>query len=88
MGDSFVGHACSVTYETISPIDIYWFIPLECRRIQSAFFPLDITAIFPCARIGNISMFDRVEVDVMQMVFEITVIADDMIPKAFLPEFH
>ena len=33
-------------------------------------------------------MLDGVKMNVMQMIFKIAVIADDMIPKAFLPEFH
>ena len=33
-------------------------------------------------------MLDGVVMDVMQVIFKISVITDDMIPKAFLPEFH
>lgn len=33
-------------------------------------------------------MFDGVVMDVMQVIFKISIITDDVIPKAFLPEFH
>jgi hypothetical protein len=33
-------------------------------------------------------MFDRVIVDVVQVIFHIQVIADNVVPESLLPEFH
>jgi len=33
-------------------------------------------------------MFDRIEMNVMEVIFKITIITNDVIPKPLLPEFH
>ena len=33
-------------------------------------------------------MFERVEMDVMKVVFQVMLIANDMVPEALLPEFE
>lgn len=51
-------------------------------------FPSHIAALFPITRVFHKSMFDGVVMNVMEVVFKITIVPNDMVPKPFLPNFQ
>ena len=44
--------------------------------------------MLPVLRFGYIPVFDRIVMNVVKMIFAVSVIANDVIPKSLLPELH
>jgi hypothetical protein len=74
--------------DLLAPVHIIWFIPFERRKVQTALFPFNVTAVPPFTRLFCIPMFDRIEMNVMKMILQIRIIPNNMIPKPLLPELQ
>src|SRR5450759_1736734 len=92
-----VGHACSVTGSGIAQLlhsfpacvaQRLRFVPAPPILVDTPQLPVCEATIGPVLRPLGPPMLDRIVVDVVQMLGEILLIPDHVIPVALLPKLH
>jgi hypothetical protein len=65
-----------------------WQRPAPEIRVSVTLLPMEKAAMGPFFWLCHQSVTDWIVMDIIQVALKIDLVADDMIPKTFLPELH